>query len=951
MSILSRISLFVPLLWLTVAFLKPDTQAQTVSETVRLPEGITLTGDTTEVRALIRWAEEHRYRHPEQARLVGERALQLAEALADHEGIGRSSILLGNLSFYFSDPYLAEDYYLRAQAVYEEIGDGQGIFEVLSRLGTIYGRRGDLEQALRQYQIALSGFERLGLAEEQARVLNGLGILHRDHGNRERDALGYYERALSVLEEVGKVRLTVTVLNGMGLLYASLSQYDEAEHVLMRALNTAEEIEAHYEAASTSANIGFVLNEQGLHKRALPFLTRAETSGNTLGNTLLLVATYDEMGKALMGLGQLDLALYYAIKSLALIHDVSDNQQYLAQIHLTLSQIYEMTGDPTRALAHYREYAVARDSVFSREKTEIIADMQARKEADEVQSTIERLEQRSQIQSLRQRLLLVGIGGLMVLLALLYYLYRANKRRTHLLREIDQAKSRLFANISHEFRTPITVILGGLQEMKAGRFGAVPDEIENQGNAMLRNAERLHHLIDGVMELTRLEAGHLGLQVAPGDLVLTLKRVVEAHTPLAERNRVAIQFTSTNMTCPRIFDPHKISTIVGNLLSNAIKFTPPKGHVHISLKTEKHVKISITDDGAGISADAQEKIFDRYAQLDLGMLKGGTGIGLTLAKELVKLHGGRLTVASSPGNGTTFTVDLPLQHATEPLVGNGKAGEGWVGRADGAPRTNGSLDGEESAATSLDQPTLLIIEDNDDVRAFIRRSLEETHRVLEAENGHIGLHRARVDLPDLVIIDVVLPDINGFEVAERLKSLPETECMPVVMLTARVHESDHVAGYDSGAEAYITKPFSAEILRAAIARLLEERKRLKRQLQARIPSSEETQAATSSPTGFMERARKVVHKNLHDENFGVDTMASFLGMSRHTLNRHMKQESGSSPSSFIRTMRLERARELLLNREGSVSEVAYAVGFKSLSHFTHTFRRHYDELPSSLLAV
>lgn len=519
------------------------------------------------------------------------------------------------------------------------------------------------------------------------------------------------------------------------------------------------------------------------------------------------------------------------------------------------------------------------------------------------------------------------------------------------LEELDHAKSRFFANISHELRTPLTVIRGGLEETLEGRFGELPEELERQHGALLRNTRSLQALIEQLLDLNRLEAGRLELAPEPGDLVAFLERRVEAFAPLAERLGIALALETEMASCPRAFDAEKLEKIVANLLSNALKFTPRGGSVRVRLSGDATaVAIAVADDGPGIPADARERIFERFTQLDDGVARSGAGIGLALARELAELHGGTIAVDSRPGAGSLFTVRLPLAEATLEDVAAPAPPATTVGGGDPPPPATASPEPEDA-----DRTTLLVVEDNEDVRAYVRRSLADTYRVVEAADGETGLARARDVLPDLVVTDLMLPGIDGYALVRALKADAATECIPVVMLTARAAVDDEVAGYDSGAEGYVTKPFAPEALRAAVARLLEERRRLRRRL--REEPWERAQEGAAEGAGaepeddgrasLAARARAAVLRRLYEDELDIDELASALNMSRSSLYRRLHEEAGVSPGTLIQTVRLERARELLADRRGAVTEVAYAVGFKSLSHFTRSFSDRYGRLPSS----
>lgn len=934
-------------------FLASIASAQIFAEPTPLPEGVVATGDTTEVRALIAWAQEHLNSHSQQARVIAERALALARDLNDQRGIGGSTMLLGILTL---DADQQEAYYTAAERAYEQIGHERNLVRSRLNLGMVYRRRGELERALTFFFDALKGLESLRDVEGQVVVLNNIGDVHHEQGNLE-EALSYQERALALIETLDNPAMHAFMLNNMGVYLSEHGSYERAEATLHQALSISAIHGTPYQTALIFNNLGSVLNGQGRYELALSHLHVAESLTRELEEDYqLLIAVYKEMGKAHLGLGQFDHALHYANESLVLAREGEMPSRQM-EAHQTLWQIYKAAGNYEQALVHYEEYVAGRDSVFTAERADIIRDMQTHYETEEHRRTIERLEQEGQIQALqtsRWRMgMFAGVGGLLLLLGFLYYHYRTKQKANRLLEELDAAKSRFFANISHEFRTPLTVILGGLQDGLAGRFGMLSEGIINRDQALLRNTRRLERLINEVLDLNRLEAGHLELRLTPGDLVQSLKYIVETNAPLAERNGITLSLACDLESCPRLYDEEKLEKIAGNLLSNALKFTPQGCSVRVHLRCEDHIEISVTDDGPGIPVEAQATVFERFVQLDHGVLHGGTGIGLALAKELTELHGGTITLESTLGKGSTFTVRLPLERATLTVSEGQKTkclpdADTFEAGGDGHAKIP-LAQFEESPEDESDRTTILIIEDDDDVRAYVRRSLEETYGVIEAVNGEAGLQQARSALPDLIVSDVMLPDIDGFEIARRLKATNDTECIPVVMLTARAAQQDHAAGYDSGAETYITKPFSPETLRAAIARLLEERRRLRRQVQAEVKQLELT-SQNNHPT-LSDNARAVILERLQDENFGVDELAAALDMSYRTLHRHLESEVGLSPGDFLRTLRLERAHTLLTSGAGSVSEVAYAVGFKSLSHFTRRFREQYGELPSSVKKV
>lgn len=970
-----------------VCFLGPAVSAQIISEPMALPEGIVATGDSTEVTAALVWAEDSRQRYPDQAQQVVEHALTLARFLDYNHGVGLSLSILGHLT---QDLDQKESYYREALDIFEREGNERWTAAVRIFLGQAYSDQGHTERSLALYFDALEDFNRLNDTEGQMLALGSIGNTHRGQDNLE-ESLTYQQQAVAIAETTGNPGQLIITLANLGATFSDLGAYEQAESHYLRALGIAEEHDFSRFIAMLSGNLGIMFTKRGHYERALPHLLIAEQIGKEVGESSTLAAVYVGLGDAYLHLNDHERALHYARESLALAHETG---LYQMEAHNTLSQIYEEMGDTDSALYHFRQYSIVRDSVFNTEKAEAIAEMQTRYETEEKQRTIENLEHEARIQTLQTSRWLIGlmavVSSLLLLLGILYARYRLKQKDNQLLKDLDSMRTRFFANISHEFRTPLTVILGGLQGVLSGRFGEVSFKVAEQQHAMLRNTRRLQLLIDEVLDLNRLESGAIQLQKSPGDIVRFLRWLIEIHSTMADQKGIQLNFDSNVDSCVRIYDERKLEKVVDNLLSNALKFTPRKGIIQLRLYCDgRNIEVSVEDNGPGIPTELQERIFDRFVQGKDSNIHGGTGIGLALAKELAELHGGTIIVESRLGHGTTFTLRLTL----EPISSNGDKSSvedalasqsrrlaglsNYRSLSDNSVRTDKKQgapdwslqssipvswelevggDGNTSPAhppaaplmdSEADQTTILIIEDNDDVRAYIRQSLEETYRVLEASDGDRGLQQARADLPDLIISDVMLPGIDGYAIALRLKAEPATECIPLVMLTARVTEEDHVAGYGAGAEIYITKPFSPETLLAAVARLLEERQRLRRRLKEQIKTDTEEDGA---PSTLRDRIRTTVLEHLHEENFGIEELASAIGMSRYTLHRHVKQETGLSASDLVRTVRLEHAHQLLTDGAGSVSEVAYAVGFKSLSHFSHSFQKHFGKLPSNVLA-
>jgi len=542
------------------------------------------------------------------------------------------------------------------------------------------------------------------------------------------------------------------------------------------------------------------------------------------------------------------------------------------------------------------------------------------------------------------------------------------------LEQLNQMRSRLFANLSHEFRTPLTLILGPLKGLLDGRHGTLSSDARREGDLMLRNTQRLLRLINQILDLTKLQAGGVTINRQPLDLVGFVRSGTQAFAPLAERNGIALVFRSSLRTLALRADPEQLEKVLLNLLSNAVKFTGNGGMIDVSVGQDPHpltptprmggetagcATIVVRDTGVGIGPTDLPHIFERFYQADSATTRRyeGTGIGLALVKELVELHGGEIGVASTPGEGTTFTVRLPLDaagpEATPPASSALPTAElselvtAETPSAPGALFQNGS-GGTEDQDNVQDRTTILLVDDNPDVRAYVRSVLAPRYQVLEAGDGRAGLALAREALPDLIVADVMMPELDGLGLGRALKSDPMTDAIPVVLLTARAESADQIAGLEAGADAYLVKPFDPGVLTACVTNLLTQRQRLRERF--RLGESAPPPTVPAAPSQLDVKLRPLVEAHLVDPEFGPEALAEAASLSYHQLYRSLRDELGNTPTGYIRTVRAECAAALLRQGAGSVTEIAYAVGFESLSYFRRAFKERFDATPSDFLA-
>ncbi|HQU40186.1 MAG TPA: ATP-binding protein [Chitinophagales bacterium] len=555
----------------------------------------------------------------------------------------------------------------------------------------------------------------------------------------------------------------------------------------------------------------------------------------------------------------------------------------------------------------------------------------------------------------------VGQMGLMIIYSygLAYKLQLTERTRSDAERilELDAVKSRFFANISHEFRTPLALILGPLRKAQEQAPVSENDSATTDVDIpvssrhlqmMRRNAERLNQLIDQLLDLSKLENGSMQLQVARADLSAFLRAIVGSFDSLAEIKQIHFQTSYPQADMKVFFDADKLEKIIVNLLSNAFKFTPERGRVSVDSTIEKgRLKIRVSDSGPGISQDEVDRIFERFYQVE-GTEDTGTGIGLSLVKELVELHHGQITVESSR-QGTTFKVSLPVDqenfHNTEIVA----AAKTPVNR-----HTLHFLPDAEEPVDSIAEitdnplPLLLIVEDNTDLRSFIAEGLEEHYRIIKAENGALGLTAALEYTPDIIISDVMMPEMDGMTLCKKLKEDEHTSHIPVILLTAKAGKENRLTGLETGADDYLTKPFDQDELRVRAGNLVAQRKKLRERFSSNHVWKPKELAVTSADERFLQKVSDIIEKQMDNEFFSVEDLADAVAFSRSQLHRKLKALVDKSPSEIIRSFRLTRAKELLEKGDGNVSEVAIKVGYGSLSYFTKSFKAEFGVLPSEI---
>jgi len=525
------------------------------------------------------------------------------------------------------------------------------------------------------------------------------------------------------------------------------------------------------------------------------------------------------------------------------------------------------------------------------------------------------------------------------------------------LHELDMMKLRFYTNISHEIRTPLTLILGPLEKL---RNNTIPEnEIKGHLDVMQRNATQLHQLINQLLDFRKMESGNLKLVLKRGDLVSFVSGIVSSFGKYAEEKEIELKFNSLKKEIVTNFDEDKVGKIMNNLLSNAFKFTAKGGKIVVNISLvfdsdeqdskeepndRRMVEITVKDTGIGIAESNIEKIFNRFFQVDQNSSQTGTGIGLALTKELVKLHNGKIFVTSKQGKNSKFTVQLPyeelkLSSHNDLLLTDSESGGLQLVSADDTV-------GEQSIAG---QKIMLLVDDNADVRYFIKSHFSSGYQVLEARDGVEGWNIALKTIPSIIISDVLMPDMDGFEFCRKIRKDERTSHIPILLLTALGSREHEIEGLSQGADDYITKPFDLVVLQTKVENILSVRQSLKQKYSGEMFLQPRNILVSSPDERFLQKAIGVVESNIADPDLDIDRFATEIGVSRMQLYRKLHAMTEMTVKEFVRDIRLKRAAQLLVQKRMNVSEVAYAVGFKDLSHFRKCFRQEFGMSASEYL--
>ena len=531
---------------------------------------------------------------------------------------------------------------------------------------------------------------------------------------------------------------------------------------------------------------------------------------------------------------------------------------------------------------------------------------------------------------------------LLLLIGIMVYIYRTILMKRRIEEEANKAKLQFFTNISHELRTPLTLIADPVN------YIIHDDNLNSQQRSMLQIVQRnvlvLTQLVSEILDFRKVQNGKMELRLSDFNLAESMKQWIKLFSASAQKKHIAISMDAPDTIMLRA-DQDKIERICYNLLSNALKYTSEGGEITLTAKEENgRVMISVADNGCGISSDELPYIFDRFYQAkNAGR---GTGIGLAIVKAFTELHHGEVSATSVEGKGSTFTIHIPVRQKGEVTNQPTEKIEQLVepSSAEEVPNQARHID-ELIQPYQTDKPEVLIIDDNIDIRTYLRSVLSEKYNVSEAADGKAGLELARKIVPDIVLSDIMMPVMDGLAFCRQLKTDKAISHIPVILLTARSLDEQRAEGYEHGADAYLSKPFSLRLLFSRIDNLIQSRKKLSKLFSNSDENDAFEKLSNETDKTFAAQLRKIIQDNLSDNEFNVERIGDEIGLSRVQLYRKVKALTGYSPVEMLRKARLTRARHLLRTTEKTVSEVAYAVGFSTPSYFSKCYKDEFGESP------
>ncbi|MDL2241754.1 response regulator [Bacteroidales bacterium OttesenSCG-928-L03] len=838
-----------------------------------------------------------------------------------------------------------------------EIGDTVFITTVLNELGTDFRRIGALNEAAPYHFLALRiaeeyrGEDTATISRNKASSYNGLGVIYHSI-DEEQEAIRCYENALEIEIRNNNLRGMAMNTANIGSVYFDLGEQEKAEAYYRMSLEYNEKANLPFGIALCLIHIGNIYETQGDNTRALDQYEQAYHLLSGTSDLWHWLNACFSIGKILIKTKQLDKAWPYLDEGVQTARRIN-SPLHIRQANALLSEYNYQRGNFRQATDHLRISQAYADTIQQNQEAGRLLDSRVKYETEKYVKHIQELDERNQEQEARRKatllLMMPVILALILLLLLLLYKRRLEHRQTVELKKLEKMRSNFFTHITHEFRTPITVINGLSEHMQTTVKEEDSPEAKNL-EAIRRQGGQLMHLVNQLLDFSRSEAGVNKPKWRHGDLVEYLNVLVEPYEQYARSRGIDLFFYSEPDSLPTNFVPSSVKKVMANLLSNAIKYCSEGDKIVVHLSYDdpaQRCAIRVKDTGEGIAAEHLPHIFELYYTSDsenTGHL--GSGIGLALSKQLIEETGGTIEVTSTPGKGSEFTICLPVSETKIPEDEREEL-------SDEKPEALADSDSDYalSSKTSNGKKTILIIEDNRDVVHYMNTILADKYSLLHASNGNEGLLMAEQQIPDLIITDVMMPEKDGYAFTAELRASVAVSHIPVIMITAKGTTEDKLEGLRAGADAYLPKPFDERELLVRIKQLLDSRTLLMKSYANALFQEEKIAADTDHNMAFITKLSTVVNSHLADADYFPVGLTRDMCLSESQLGRKLKAMTGHTITSFVMQARLNKAKLMLSKHNKSIKEVALDCGFSDLSYFSRSFRKAFGYTPSQFIKM
>lgn len=781
-----------------------------------------------------------------------------------------------------------------------------------------------------------------------ARVHNGIGTLFK-YLDRPNQSAEHYLKSAALYHALNDTVWEGSVYLNLGGMWEEQDSLNLAKFYLQKSEKMLE-AQHHYNLLNCYINLAIVFDKESKIDTAYYYLTESYKLAMSKGdlrdkfNGSLYLGNFHLEQNNIAGAEPFLLEAKNIVENTDSKNTLSIND--LADFSEIISRYFALTGDSAKA------YSYLKNSIDFEAKNKI---ENARLEYNRLEFNLAEQEAMRKQKS-RETVIAVAAAILLLTLILLLSIYRSYKHKlkaNRLLTEMDELKTRMFSDISHELRTPLTMIIAPLEQMLSEEAAKNPSR--KQIKLMRKNANAILNLVNQILDLSKIDAKSMKLELSESDIVSFIRAHFASFASMASHKHISFSSYTPPDKKIRLYDASKLEKIINNLVSNALKYTPEGGQVFCfaSFPKENRLEMVIQDTGAGISAEELPKIFDRFHRVKGTSTSSpiGTGIGLSLTKELVELMYGQITVDSIIGEGTKFKVVLPLgnEHLKKDeyvMLGEYRPSETTIeNEEESVEQCKETLSKTESETAA----EILIVEDHPEISDFIAENLRSCYKIETAPNGKIGFNKATEDIPDLIISDVMMPEMNGIEMSKKLKKDERTSHIPIILLTAKSSQADKIEGLETGVEAFLPKPFSMKELALRVNKLIEQRRKLRERFTKNLQLEPREIAVTSADEKFLDRVMQIIEKEMSNAEFEVSQLQDELLMSRTQLFRKIKALTNQSPGEFIRTIRLKRAARLMEQKFGNIAQITFEVGFNNPSYFAKCFKELFGQLPSEYM--